>query len=287
MTPTPSTADSHPPTDTYLRIVSWNLWDYGTSPQRQHDQLRFLREVAPHVLLVQEIRTSRPDDTDLVAVFATLTDALNMCGKPVAAPRSRCHLGILWHPGIGLLDWFAKPYSLWHGLGIAVLDIGSPWPLHVAATHLSPWDPEQRLADVRTVAALLEKYRALVGADWNCLGDDPWYDPEPDWSALPIERQLHHVRWSDDPNQPPKGDRRPTQYLTRAGLTDAAPHLDIPWQATAGHIGIDIPRRIDAFRVSPTALPALVGYEVLDSPTTRRLSAHLPIQLTIDPAVLT
>ena len=60
----------------------------------------------------------------------------------------------------------------------------------------------------------------------------------------------------------------------------------VPWQPTAGHMGTDIPRRIDAFRACQQTVPAVVGYEVVDSTTTRSLSDHLPIKITIDRAAL-
>jgi endonuclease/exonuclease/phosphatase family metal-dependent hydrolase len=207
-----------------------------------------------------------------------------MNGEVVAAPHTQCHMGVLWHPDLKALDWTARPWHLWHGLGVVTLDIGARRPLRVAVTHLSPWDPQHRLADARTIAGLLatSEHATIVAGDWNTIGENPRYDPEPDLSTLSVAERIHHVAWPADPNQPPLVDRRPARLLTDAGLTDIASSLGIPWQPTTGHLGREPRRRIDAFRVSSPVLPAVTDYEVLDTPLTRTLSDHVPIRMVID-----
>ena len=57
---------------------------------------------------------------------------------------------------------------MWHGLGVARLDVGAPVPLTVAVTHLGPWNPAKQLADAVTVTGQLPTVGAtILGAGWN------------------------------------------------------------------------------------------------------------------------
>ena len=218
--------------------------------------------------------------------MATLADALGMHAMAVPARRSHCHMAILWRTDLAALSQRSHVLTLWHGLGIVQLDVGAAVPLRVAVTHLAPWDPEQRLADARTITGLLDDpaHATVIAADWNCFGADDTYDPEPDWSTLPARKVWRHVRWSDDPDTPPQADRRPTELLRRCGLHDAAVHVRAHWQATGGHMGDDLSRRLDA--IWTTRPQALRGYRVIDTPAARLLSDHLPIRIDLDPTAL-
>lgn len=270
-----------------IKLVSHNLLDYGKSSlatrREQHELLRFQR---PDIVCLQEIWD---DDADLAALklhVGTLRDALGMRAMAVPAPRSHCHMAILWRPEYVVLSQRDRSLDLWHGLGVVQLDVGAAAPLRVAVTHLSPWDPEKRLGDARVIAGILDDPRqaSVVAADWNSIGADTSYDPEPDWARLRPGKVWRHVRWSDDPHAPPKMDRRPAQLLHRSGLHDAAQRLGAPWQATGGHFDGDMPRRLDAFWT--TRPQALRGYGVIDTPATRQLSDHLPIWIELDPGAL-
>ena len=270
-----------------IRVVSYNLKDYGKSAvevrERQHG---LLDSEQPDVLCLQEIWDDRDDLSDLHRHVATLADALGMHALAVPAPRSACHLALLWRPEYPVLSRHTFGWDLWHGLGVAVLDIGAAVPLRVGVTHLSPWDPDKRFADTRTVAALLgdPKIATVIGGDWNLLCADESYDPEPDWARLRPDKAWRHVLWQDDPHAPHRTDRRPAQLLQRSGFVDAAPYLGVPWQPTSGHTGRDMARRRDAFWINrPSALRA---YRVLAPPAARPLSDHLPILVDLDPDAL-
>jgi endonuclease/exonuclease/phosphatase family metal-dependent hydrolase len=269
---------------TVLKIMSWNLWDYEKAPSERHAMQReFLREAAPDVLCVQELWDDSPGHQALGGKLDDFAAALGMCGRAAEARRTHCHMAVLWRPDIAeLARWRSYELHLWHGLGVATLTVGSV-ALRVAVTHLGPWDPEHRLSEARTVAAQLARsdLPTIVAADWNCVPEDPRYDPEPDLSSLHPEKVLHHIVWNQDS---PVVDRRPAQLLHMAGLVDAARHLGVPWQPTGGHRAGDIPRRLDGFRVSEWALRALVGYRVIDTEWAMTLSDHLPIELTLDTA---
>jgi endonuclease/exonuclease/phosphatase family metal-dependent hydrolase len=274
-------------TTAMLRIVSYNLKDYGKSTQdTQRAQHRLLADLAPDVLCLQEIWDDTDDLTPLHRHFGAIADALGMTGEPVPARRSHCHMAILWRPELTRLSWRIHELNLWHGPGIAVLGIGAAVPLRVAVTHMPPWDPQQRLSDTRTVAALLAHpdHATVIAGDWNSLGVDPGYDPEPDWTLLRPDKIWRHVRWNEDPDAQQVADRRPAQLLRRSRMWDAAPHLGTPWQPTGGHADGDLPRRPDAFWT--TRPQALRGYHVIDTPAARPLSDHLPIQVDLDPSAL-
>ncbi|MER7277981.1 endonuclease/exonuclease/phosphatase family protein [Dactylosporangium sp. NPDC000244] len=270
-----------------ISVLSYNLKDYGKSAvatrRQQHELLRFER---PDVLCLHEIWDDGDDLSTLDRHVAAIAEAAGMAGMAVPARRSHCHMAILWRPDFTALSQRSHRLPLWHGLGVVQLDVGAAVPLRVAVTHLAPWDPEHRLADARTITGLLDDpgQATVIAGDWNTFGADPTYDPEPDWSALPARKVWRHVRWSDDPDTPPRADRRPTELLHRCGLHDAAAHLRAPWQPTGGHMGTDLSRRLDA--IWTTRPQALGGYRVIDTPVTRLLSDHLPIRIDLDPAML-
>lgn len=274
-------------TATVLSLISYNLKDYGksavTTRRQQHELLRFQR---PDVVCLQEIWDDSKNLAGLRRHVATIGDALGMHAMAVPAPRSFCHMAILWRPEFTALSQRSHSLTLWHGLGVVHLDVGAAVALRVAVTHLPPWDPEQRLSDARTVAGLLDDpgQASVIAGDWNTFGADSTYDPEPQWSKLRHGKLWRHIRWDDDPDAPPQADRRPAQLLHRSGLHDAAPYLRAPWQATGGHLGDDMPRRLDAFWT--TRPQALRGYRVIDTPATRLLSDHLPIQIDLDTTAL-
>ncbi len=270
-----------------LSVVSYNLKDYGKSAvatrRQQHELLRFER---PDVVCLQEIWDDGDDLCALGRHVATIADALGMRAMAVPARRSHCHMAILWRPEFAALSQRSHGLTLWHGVGVVQLDVGAAVPLRVAVTHLAPWDPVRRLSDVRTIAGLLDDpgQATVIAGDWNSFGAEDTYDPEPDWSKLRPGKVWRHVRWSDDPDTPPRADRRPAELLRRCGLHDAAPHLRAPWQPTGGHMGDDLSRRLDALWT--TRPQALRGYRVIDTPATRLLSDHLPIRVDLDPTAL-
>lgn len=270
-----------------LTVVGYNLKDYGKSAvatrRQQHELLRFQR---PDVVCLQEIWDDSDDLSALDRHVATLADALGMHAMAVPARRSHCHMAILWRPEFTALSQRSHGLTLWHGLGVVQLDVGAGVPLRVAVSHQAPWDPEQRLADARTITGLLDDpgQATVIAVDWNSFGADDSYDPEPDWSTLPPHKVWRHVRWSDDPHAPLRADRRPAELLRRCGLHDAAVHLQAAWLPTGGHMGADLSRRLDAFWT--TRPQALRGYQVIDTPAARLLSDHLAIRIELDPTAL-
>ncbi|MEV6602793.1 endonuclease/exonuclease/phosphatase family protein [Kutzneria sp. NPDC051319] len=281
-----------------LTMVSYNLMDYNKPPiddPRQFQQREFIRtEIRPDILCVQEFwHVSRdPDDKAMHAVFAEFADQLGMVGR-LAWASSYCNIGVLWRPEVATeVAW--QEYSHWqyhHTLGLATLDIGASKSLKVATTHLTPFCAQSRFSEAGYVAILGNPaVPAIIGADWNTVGQEPaldgtgHYDPEPYADQQPDHGyQIHQVEWSDDPKATAI-DRRALERLRRAGLFDVAHHLRAPWQATTGHHPSDPHggRRIDAFRASKAALSALSDHRVWDY----RVGDHKPISVQLDTTAL-
>lgn len=281
-------------TSPLLRVVGYNMTSYGKSGldvrRGQHELLRFLR---PDVVLLQEIYAQHQRGADgpaegqlkeLECLVAEIGEAIGMVGLAVPAVHSDCHLAILWRPEYKALSQRTYDLLLWHGLGVVQLDVGADVPLTAAVSHLGPWHPDRQLADATTLAGKLPLGQAtILGVDWNSVGADPAYDPEPDWTLLPPGWIPRVSRWNDDPDAPLMADRRPAQLMQRSGWHDAAPTLGRPWQPTGGHQGLWY-RREDVFWTNRRN--ALRAYWVADTPAARRLSSHLPIVAGLDRSAL-
>jgi endonuclease/exonuclease/phosphatase family metal-dependent hydrolase len=269
---------------TTLKIVSWNLEDFGIDADspgqtgRRQAQVRLLREEAPDIVCLQELWDDSPDHSRLPELFRELATGLNMRGEVVLAPRSHCHMALLWRPWIILEEWETYDWTFHHGMGVASLDVKGKDLLRVGVAHAAPSNPQQRFSEAFYVARLGDpEYNTIVGADWNCPGTD---DPEPDWASLRPDEIVRRAMWSDDPDQPPKIDRRPAHVLHRAGLVDVAQYLKRPWRATT------IDRlRVDGFRVSRDVLDAVLDYGVFDG-GDMFLSNHFPVWMTLDRSAL-
>jgi len=272
------------------RVLSYNMKSYGRSAistrRGQHELLRFQRPdvICLHDVYAQHQRGANgPADAqqkELESLVGTIAETLGMTALAVPAVHSDSHLAILWRPEYHALSQRTYDVQLWHGLGVVQLDVGADVPLTVAVTHLGPWNPAKQLADAITLTGQLPLGPAtILGADWNSFGADPGYDPEPDWTSLPPGSIPSLVRWTDDPDAPPTADRRPAQLMQRSGWYDVAHTLRVSWQATGGHQG-GWRRREDVFWTNRPQ--ALRSYRVVDTPTARKVSDHLPIVTDID-----
>jgi hypothetical protein len=180
-----------------------------------------------------------------------------------------------------LHDWETYDWTFHHGMGVATFDAGTEYSLRIAVTHLAPSNPPQRFSEAHYVTRLGDpRQHTIIAADWNCPGEDPSYDPDPDWLLLDDHEVARRALWNDDPIQPLTVDRRPARLLHQAGLIDVARHLKRPWQASTFNGD-----RFDAFRASTCVLPTVVDCGVLDAEAHMRLSDHYPIWMTHGPSL--
>jgi endonuclease/exonuclease/phosphatase family metal-dependent hydrolase len=260
-----------------LKVMSWNLKDFGKfrfnrgQVERQAAQLEVLRGAAPDVLCLQELWDISAGLARLPRLLSECSAALGMHGEVVPAPRSHCHMALLWRPWITVEGWEVLDWTFHHGAGLATLKVGRGRPVRIGVTHLAPSNAPKRFSEARYVSRYADPEQiTVVGGDWNCPGES---DPEPDLSRLQPYELVRRVLWTDDPGEPQIVDRRAMQLLHRGGFTDVACYLNKPWQPTAAS---DL--RVDAFRASKAALPLLADYGVLKTD----LSNHFPIWMTMD-----
>lgn len=195
-------------------------------------------------------------------------------------------LGLLWRtsavnivPG----SWGTFTQDLWHALCWARFDFGD-FELTVAGFHGAPqmdrtqevwW--EHQVDEARLLVEILGRLEGpvCVLGDWNTTaarivpGTKVWYDPEPfthDLLPAPVDGS-RPLQWEAD------------SIMMRAGWFDAAFELDEAWRPTTGHWPSERHgcRRLDRGLFNAEALALLDGYVVVNIPTAREASDHLPV----------
>jgi endonuclease/exonuclease/phosphatase family metal-dependent hydrolase len=298
-----------------VSIMTWNVRDLfltGARETRTEAIGAVLKQAGADIVCVQEIRGHDPGYS-----LSVLAEDSNMDWRatpgwidyedgdgeaPTAAVgigSAGFHVGIMWRNGITPVpDSFRQigrsDGGLWHAAATITLEVSGPVPLTVICCHLDPFRPELRFSEAARISSLATGKTAVVAGDFNGVsadrrGDGSFYDPDP-----LVERGWHDAAtyqslWDDDPDAPPRVDRRAAERMRRAGLVDAAVALEAPWQQTTGHFPDDPhgPRRVDRILATASASPALHSYAVIDTAETRALSDHLPVIVELDPAALT
>lgn len=281
-----------------LRLMSWNVQEYTHRKAHHEAVAEVIRASEPDVLAVQELVGPAPL---AVESLTALTQATGMACEiaedvpALAVSPADFHTGLMWRPErvrpavCGGWRGYGAPY-LARALAVALFEIdGCEQPLRVGSYHATPFSPADRKAEAYRVLAAI--YRAdhhpgAVLGDMNGIGSNETYDHDPyaHWPWFPD--RVHQLR-PDVPAGHVVADRSADQVLTRPDLgrlTDAAIHLDAPWQATTGHAPADEhpDRRIDRALVTPGTVRALRSYAVGQEP----VSDHRRILIDLDPAKL-
>lgn len=288
---------------TFATVNAWNLYDTDAHEGRYAALEALIQALDVDVLAVQEIvaRPSSPSDPAVRSVaeqrLHRLAEAIDrrceVDGQPtLAVGGGSHHAALLWRDGITpvneSLDRFERaPAGMWHSMVTAVLDVGGP-RLRIGSVQLSPFDPGMgwgwRDAGQVLRAMHRDSTPGLIGGDWNALGSDPAYDPDPYADAA--WHPDHAYQYGPDGRL----DRSAARRLEEIGrMRDCARIVDAPWTPTTGHHPVDHhpPRRIDRWYAThhvPDA--ALVGYRVADSYAVGATTDHLPVLVTLDPAAL-
>lgn len=268
---------------TTLRVVSYNVHDGGLDggdDRRWRAQIDVLGSLVADVVVVQEAK--HWDRDGAARMFAT-AEALSMQPLLARSASHDCHLVVLYRwPKVTCVrfDPAAGCGAFHHALARADLHItGFDQPVRVAATHLDPFSGDNRLAEAGWLTT--REYtdgRTILAGDLNCIGAT---DPEPDWNTL--DSPHTHRRLIGLGGHPGPADRRAMRVLLAEGYHD--PHTpnsacrSPPPQATRT---VNPGRRSDYILPSGALLPALVGYQVIDTPTTRAASDHLPVIADLD-----
>jgi endonuclease/exonuclease/phosphatase family metal-dependent hydrolase len=288
---------------TFLSINAFNLYRTDTdAAQARYAQIEdLIRSVDADVIAVQEIiaegettAAKRPTAVAGLRRLATAVDRrCDVDGQPAVAVGGIIHhTGLLWRDGItpvpGSLHTLTREGAgMWHCAVSVILDLGGPH-LRVGSVQLSPFDLTWSTMDTSQLLRVFnaDSVPGLLGGDYNCVGADPGYDPDP-YTGQPWHPD--HVYQLTDTGDV---DRRPAHRLEspRLGrMRDCARLAGAPWTATTGHHPGDHhpPRRIDRWYATHH-LPeqAVITVEVLDAARIGQATDHLPLLTTTDPAVL-
>src|SRR3569833_2199886 len=260
---------------------------YGRPEDRWSKMSAIIREIDPHILLLQEawgFAKTLPGMRMLIApsrtgcnIGAYREDTLRL-----AKPRWETHLGYLTAYGFGIAA-FALP-----GMTAAPANVQDriarpegELRLAVTSVHLTPYSAAAAAQEAQLLLSRSYRHDAigLLGGDINHLPADPEFDPDPDWSKVP-EYNVGSRTNPSEPDEPIAGDRIVGRTLRQGQMTDVALHLakknnDRSLCAPTGHGGI----RVDQFHVTPALVPAICGYRTVDP---QGYSDHSGILTTID-----
>ncbi|GAA3392887.1 endonuclease/exonuclease/phosphatase family protein [Cryptosporangium minutisporangium] len=305
-----------------MKAVSLNTLDlYGSEEPSAQERFRaveaFLRVVDADVVAVQEIIAPERDWQEKAELAERHVQQLaeatgrrcTVDGVPACGVGGGVHhTALLWRDGIevvpGTVTRLGRAEAgMWHSLVAAVFDLGGP-TVRIASVHLSPYSATWRELDAAQVlrAVNFGPTPGLVGGDFNGVGADPAYDPDPYRLGLTAPGRdadgvaPWHPVYAHACGPDGAVDRRAAALLEHSGrLQDCARLAGAPWTATVGHWPTDPhpPRRIDRWYGSWHLPPeAVTGFRVLDGRFApgflplREVSDHLPVEVTLDPARL-
>lgn len=289
-----------------IRVVSvnaFNLYDGAVAEERFGQVERMIRGIDADIVAVQEVvarapATARdPDKRELAARrVRRLAEAVGRCcdleGVPVCAVGGGMHhTALLWRAGIepvaGRVGRFERDAGMWHSLVTAEFDLGGP-RLRVGSVQLSPFDPGRgwgwRDAGQIMRAMNSDAIPGVVGGDYNGLGADPVYDPDP----------YAGVAWCPDHafqlDEHGEVDRSTARRLEGPGrFRDCARIANAAWAATTGRHPADRhpPRRIDRWYATyhcPDA--AITGLGVAAPEVVGECTDHDPVVVEINESAL-
>lgn len=293
--------------------MSYNLLNYGweNTPEeatRREKIHQVIRDAAPDVLAVQEIRPPEGEDPfeGSVRLVRELAAAVGLeCELPdgavsVAVGNTSFSVALLWKKGLRPTHWQARSgMQFWHSMASLVIDIDGRSISH-HSFHATPFGRARRADEAERVVSILTRFNdkgpAIIGADWNTVAADrveksvdqfEFYDPDPyqdrDWYA----DLVYQCTWTTDQSgqRQWQADRAPGEVLYAGGVQDAAVVLRKPWVATTGHwLGEPYqPRRIDAIKITHQLAPALKDFHVIRNDLTLSASDHLPVVCEYEP----
>lgn len=156
-----------------MRVLSWNILNGGSDggdTTRWHAQAELVGELAPDVLLVQEVRGF---DADGGRGLHEAEAQLGLRGLLAPAHRTGQHTAVFCAPHLQVRSFTPDTQHFHHALALVTVAVpGLPSPLQLASMHLSPLSPALRSAEVGWLAAPrsprgvrpARRRRELVGA---------------------------------------------------------------------------------------------------------------------------
>ncbi|MFJ9979266.1 endonuclease/exonuclease/phosphatase family protein [Streptomyces cyaneofuscatus] len=265
---------SVPPEDALLRVGSYNVMDGGGD--RWAEQMDLLESLDLDILGIQEAK--HWERQDRARLHAT-AERLGM--QPLFAPSQShgCHLVLYYRWPRVHCARFTPDISngrFHHTASRAVMKVAG-LTIKVLHAHFHPFSPALRLTEAGwlTEYAAADEFSLIVG-DLNVsgLGDE---DPA-DWNRVPSHLHSRHRKVLPDGSYG-DADRDAMRALRSAGFADPPLHLGIVPPRTTGYWGGGTERwdrRSDYVLASPPLIPAIYDHRVVDTPTARSLSDHLP-----------
>lgn len=112
----------------------------------------------------------------------------------VRAPRHDCNI-VVWINSARLRDpreHHERHHPFWHAQARVSVELAAlPERLWLFGAHFSPFVPSIRVQEAYATCDLADGRLAIGGGDFN---DDALADPVPDRRAMPVYKQLRHVR---------------------------------------------------------------------------------------------
>ncbi len=260
---------------------------YSGSENRYEVAEEIIRNISPHILLIQEIAAKSQEQAEQNARH--LAEATNLrCELPdgsngnYAVLKSNTHNlanGVLWHPDIEPLRWQSLP-GFWHGFGMLAVNINGV-QVNYGCYHGQPagWHtsgdtrPEEARRIGELAAAQEPDSLTIIGGDWNSISADQVDGEYYDHRTVSENADAGFRRFVLD--------RTPGQILRAAGLIDVAVARSGTTPAskadTEGPTEKEGSRRNDIFRASQTVMRLVSYYDVIITPDAIEASDHLPI----------
>ncbi|MEV4500876.1 endonuclease/exonuclease/phosphatase family protein [Streptomyces klenkii] len=276
--------------DDGVRLVTFNIRTGGIDGEgderRRQAQIEFLSALAPDVLALQELRGWEQGDWRRLWELAA---ALGMTPLPPVLSRSGRgnHLALLVRPStVRVLghNVDAGRGSFYHGLGRARLLLRGELEIIALFTHLCFLGGAERLAEAGWLTGYADTYegveqRAVLLGDLNTIGVG---DREPNWERIPANLRSRHCQLTLN-GQFGATDRRAIQLLSGAGWRDPFDLLGREPHRTAGYWSPDelLDHRSDFILVNQHLTGHVAEAVVHDTPLTRRLSDHLPVEVRL------
>lgn len=156
-----------------------------------------------------------------------------------------------------------------HGFGVAAFDVGLPKPLAVISAHNNPFDGDKARSEAKLLATRALRYGpyGIVCGDFNYPPASPDH-PQPDYGNMLPYNRAARTRLPSEVDGQLVPDRRVSEKMSYSGFVDVAWHLyeqgDRKNETLLTRTGTD--DRIDQGWVSQPLAPAIVDYQVLDTP---------------------
>ncbi|MFJ8742378.1 endonuclease/exonuclease/phosphatase family protein [Embleya sp. NPDC127516] len=259
------------------RVGTYNLLNGGGD--RFPSQMAVLRAMDLDLVALQEVQHGTRDDH---ALECSIANELGLQTMLAPSASHGCHLVLAWNPArlrcVGYTPDAAegKFHHTLQRAKFAVPDTGGL--LTVLHTHLDPFSGDDRESEARWLTEYAAPgRRTLLLGDLNTIGA---FDPEPDWSALPVHLHSRHRLCREDGTLG-LTDRRAIRLLDTAGFVDPFANRR-SGRETVGHWDEKedgIRRRSDHILGSGVTFRTA---GVIDDPAVRQLSDHLPVYAVVE-----